>query len=216
MNTLNLLAIEGVQGAGKSTLGLQLTTENIASYGTLISPIKRPRMFNQDDGGAGLSLMTDIMWFSSAVVTAMLAPCTQPVILDRFILSQWVYGSLRGDNSFVHIDILTSMLNLFINNLFNSIPKGILERTVTKRAWTIQEINLVYLLLLPDVSEISRRRSLEPYRKFTYTVEQELLYYSKTISVLNDMGISNIVLDGTELITEISEKINEAFLSFSS
>lgn len=213
-NTLNLLAIEGVQGSGKSTLGVQLSHWDIASYVPLISPIKRPKMFDQKDGGAGLSLMTDIIWFSSAVKTAILEPNPQPTILDRFILSQWVYGTLRGSSGFDYPDILEGMLSSF-SEWGTVITTDILRRNFSLKVQRINSINLVYLLLLPSTALVNSRRATS-LRKFKYKPEQELKLYYETIPVLEKLGIPCILLDGTEKIKEVSEKIDATFLSLSS
>ncbi len=214
-NTLNILAIEGCQGAGKSTLGVQLFQGGIAAHVPLIDNIKRPKMFTQDDGGAGLSLMTDIMWFSSAVVTAMLHPNPQPIMLDRFILSQWVYGTLRGKSGFIYKDILERMLTVFTKDLSNIIARELALRSISQHIRVVHQINLVYLLLLPNALEINRRRATVPY-EFTYTAKQELRMYYEAVIVLDTLKIPTIILDGTEKIQDVTEKIDATFLSLSS
>lgn len=216
MNNLNLLAIEGVQGAGKSTLGHLLAERGVADYPELISLIKRPRQFEQKDGGAGLSLMTDLMWFTSAVSVASFAPNDIPIILDRFILSQWVYGSLRGIKGFGEIKILRNILANFTHGWCWTIIHDILQRTIGQQnRMPIDNVNLVYLLLLPSRDLVKERRRLSG-SGYTWSALQELFQYHMAVEVLQEQGIQYIVLNGTEKIEEVEKIINATFLSLSS
>ncbi|KKL26931.1 hypothetical protein LCGC14_2390300, partial [marine sediment metagenome] len=177
-NHLNILAIEGVQGAGKSTL-IEKLAGRIGNKFNLISDMERPRSFNKMDNGAGLSLITDLLWYTSAVQDWFNLPTAMPKLIDRFIISQWIYGKLRkGINptrlTFVTSASLTSSIDEFIYAFMPRINQEF-RRRVGDIPY-ITQTNLVYIFLIPPVDIISYRRKFS-HKTYVFSVEEEYSLY---------------------------------------
>lgn len=221
-NILNILALEGCQGAGKTTLGAELMVAgSVKPSLPLITELKRPKQFEHSDNGAGLSLVTDLTWFLSAIQKNCYAPTKTPFLIDRFLISQWVYGQLREKgNRFLPIkpnytELLTQTLDQTDIILHLLTLEYFRRLNIYSKPPVIEQLNIVYLFLIPSISLLTHRRKMSN-RKYAYTPKQEIYMYTTAAEIVENTGRPLQILKGTENLDLVKGLINETFLSLSS
>ncbi len=158
-NTLNILAIEGCQGAGKTTLGAELmVSKKVLPVFPLINVLDRPKQFEHKDNGAGLSLVTDLTWLLSAIQKYHYNQTNTPFLIDRFFVSQWVYGQLRERAAGRPGRPVTGLLKqslLTAQTLISYLSLEYFRRlNINSRQHVISRINITYLFLITNVTTL--------------------------------------------------------------
>lgn len=94
---MDILILEGAQGGGKSHLYNYLikTYKNIIPAKPVTAMLRPRSMVESSDGGAYLSILTDLDWFLTAVKKATTNLDKKYVyVIDRHVVSQWVYQNI--------------------------------------------------------------------------------------------------------------------------
>ncbi len=162
MADLNLIAVEGVQGAGKTTFIKTAVQLQLALSILPITELPRPKtMEDYVDNGAGLSTLTDIAWFLGAMKRLQYEGFTDiPILIDRFVVSQWVYGNLReAKNPPVH-ELVSQIWEM--EAMFGHLSKSYMGRSRLGRSLlrfhASPTISLSYLFILPAKEVVESRR----------------------------------------------------------
>lgn len=216
-STLNILVIEGCQGAGKTTLGAELmVAKKVLPVYPLINTLERPKQFEHKDNGAGLSLVTDLTWLLSAIQKYHYNETPIPFLIDRFFVSQWVYGQLRERTGGFPVTGLLKQSLSYSNRLIGLLSLEYFRRlNIKTRPHVIENINIIYLFLIPSVITLEERREYSG-QTYAYSAIEEIQIYFKAEQVVGDMGFPVISLDGMESIDEVGELVDAKLLSLSS
>lgn len=97
--TIKIVAVDGPAGCGKSSLIRELIDQGLVRPAHPGYSVDRPRNYGNSyyqDNGAGLSMAKNYLQVISAIQTAIEHNEDVPIILDRYGLSQFVYGTLRS------------------------------------------------------------------------------------------------------------------------
>lgn len=218
MADLNLIAVEGVQGAGKSTFIKTAVQFQLAMSILPITELARPKMMADSiDNGAGLSTLTDIAWFLGAMKRWQSEGLTdRPILIDRFIVSQWVYGNLReAKNPPIHelvsqIWEMEAMLGYLAKSYMGR--SGLGRSLLRSMLGMSPSISLSYLFLLPSKEVIESRRE-NTGSTYAFPVDAELEMYNKAYSGLLDARITTAVYRQENSIFHDEGKLDATLLS---
>lgn len=181
---LRILAVEGPAGSGKSTLINQLTRD-FPEWFRQVQPrldLQRPRDYSSDNkNGAVYSIIKDYAHFI-AVVGAWRYDRNKIYLIDRFLWSQYVYGSFRLHHH-TAIDINRGMF--CAHEALEKVMDDYLSRSNANGLGRhekdfIPEIKLATLFYMPPVENILHRRE-KVERKFPYKAEHERHHYETII-----------------------------------
>lgn len=181
---VKMLIVEGPAGSGKST-AIHALVDQYPHYFRRtypITPIQRPRDYGDDDrNGANLSLVKDYVHFMS-VLAQWRYSHNQIYVLDRFIWSQYVYGSMRLGH-YRPMDIRRGVTVGF--DALNDVADDYLARSNVESigSWEtrwVPSLKPLTLFYIPPVEVIEARRKTAN-RKFIWPASQEHAQYNRII-----------------------------------
>lgn len=167
-----LLIIEGPAGAGKSTLISELTTLGLVLAKPAL-PLERPRGYETDDSGAGLSQLKD----SLTLMSVLHSPETN-FVADRGFISQQVYNTIRNRRKQKPHDFESGMLKVpeQIKRLVLALHQ---DYTLRQNEWEASwewSLQVHILFYIPDPIQIRMRRAIAG-KYYPYPVEEEVYLY---------------------------------------
>lgn len=170
-----IIAFEGPAGAGKTFLLSHL--EQV--YGWLVQP-KISRLTGRAPG-APEAIFGSLMHDTEKIVDALMRP-SRFLAIDRFYLSQRVYGKLRGSIEDRQLKTASSSLTRFLT--------GIVKELESRGSRDVHLPVLGFVVLLPSVEVLTRQRE-QSGREYPWKPEEELEAYKL---VLSEMGESYPIL----------------------
>lgn len=173
---LTITIVEGPAGAGKTTLIEQVPNVH------RIKGIRLPRQASMNPTEmAAMSIWNDVAKITGAYRLARAAG-SGPIVIDRLAISQYVYGTLRGDLSLLPPSGST------IARLFQDVGRMFFDRT----GWHPGEPLIQVVFVLPTEREVIQRRERVYPRLFPYAVNRELELYTKAYDHLYNTATANI------------------------
>lgn len=183
---VRLIVLEGPAGAGKSfmTKMLKRTVEGACfPYYPYRVRIDRPRTY---DGAWGiqLSMAKDAMAYIGALNAIERSSHQKPVVLiDRFVVSQWVYGTIRngynGPGLNWGVDNIGSA-GAWMRGLTTNLPIR------TRNDWSFQmyqPIHVDWVFLIPELKLLEYFRAKSD-KEYPYPAGTELAIYSEAGDIL--------------------------------
>ena len=159
-----IVAVEGPAGSGKSTWIRQQVLSK-PDYHFIQRP-QWPRQMNAEDGAINSSV-----YEFHGILDATLY--RTPVLMDRFLLSRWVYRALQSGsltNSF------RSEMNSSWRNMRNCAVNEAHARLDQDKIYVQPPAHIT--VLLPAYSELSERRNKTVGKTYPFSAQDELdLYY---------------------------------------
>ena len=187
---MDFLILEGPAGSGKSTLASRIM-EKLPEHHQIVKlpdpfELPRPRSYN-GKAGINLSLQKDILHLSQGIIQWREEKLTQ--VIDRFLISQWVYGSLRSDMYNLFSDVGFSLVqsgmmmarSIFVNLEFREIERFAVPIEV------VPPITFTFLILLPKAEFLKRVRE-DLSREFPYEPEIECHLYTQAADLLRKIS----------------------------
>lgn len=183
---LRLWIVEGPAGSGKSTLIKKLIESQAADVGPTELALDIPRPRDYGATGAQVSQLRDharIIQMVSVFEQTIHQPISavEPVVIDRWLLSQWVYGMIRGTYP-KEADLAETLILLVTRGLF-SLESSLCEyvsRGGLGPSWEAfyPIVHLEFLLVCPSIGELKRRRESVPERGFPFDYITEHALYT--------------------------------------
>lgn len=211
LEQLDLLILEGPAGSGKSTVLGELLRRGSFHQPNPIVEFPRPRSY---DGALNLalSIVKDGSSLLSAMIHQMLYPTKTPVVIDRFMISQMVYGRIRRgfdpgappwNRALMKDDVGELSMSVFLE-LFTELRflrecyhllisrdghHGDRMNGITDALRQMQSprLNLVFAILLPEITLLEGVRQeefMKSQRRYPYIASQELYLYQYMADML--------------------------------
>lgn len=190
-----IIVVEGPAGSGKSTLISRIIHEG---RGVLLEPtmkFDRPRSYDGIEG-LTLSLAKDTM-ASIGIAGLHLGKMEDdplPIILDRWCLSQWVYGNIRRGKLPNQSD--RHQTDECVRSIFSSLHTlDAVTRELALRAGQHEYLQFPYevhfVVLMPWLELLKSHRAKKPYGHYPYEAFYELEVYHKALQGLYTYSSSN-------------------------
>jgi hypothetical protein len=189
MNELKLLVVEGPAGSGKTTLIREMLYAGVGQTPEIPFTIPRPRTY---EGKVHLSMVKDHL---SSYYALNYLNSERAVILDRWLISQLVYGSLRGE-TFIEQSTVSQIIDYGIDNL--ELAYRELQVRLGKPYPKAERLKLdvCFLMLLPSVEDLAMRR-FTAKREFPYLEEEELTAYQMVSRLMPGRGLAKEIRSQT-------------------
>lgn len=201
-----IYVVEGPAGSGKTRLIQALAERGIWTPVEPIIDFERPRAFSGPEGVA-YSLVKDHISMTSALMT----PRDTIPVIDRWMLSQWVYGEIRRNELF---DLAHGYSQAFsAMSSVNSIALELLYRQGKRMADIGSVVVYVHIfVLLPGLDLLKRNRE-KAGRSFPYDPKTETHKYRGIVNRFGAVPIG-VHLDVCGYIIEDESEYPEAYQYF--
>jgi len=182
--TIKIIAVDGPAGCGKSTIIQEVVDQGLVrpvEYPVITRPRDYDTMRTQDNG-SGLSMIKNHNQLISAFKTSFEHGHDVPIILDRWALSQYVYGTLRqnlvGDtldlkwhwkNELNHTGL---SLGIYLDRKYVSKLTVITEEQPDLEIWPV--------IYLPEISIVKVRRAKKS-KPYPFDVDLEWHQYNEIV-----------------------------------
>lgn len=183
---LRLWVVEGPAGSGKSTLIKHLIETTAADIGPQELAIDLPRPRDYGATGAQVSQLRDharIIQLVSIFEYTKDLPlrAVEPIVIDRWLLSQWVYGTIRKTYP-VTADLAETLCLLVTRGLFtleSSLCEYVSRGGLGPDSDALYPIvELEFLLVHPNIVELKKRRDSNPSRQYPFDYLTEHALYT--------------------------------------
>lgn len=195
---MKVIILEGPAGSGKSTLARTLHEELGIPR---VKPLKLPRVINSPEEGLAWSLGSD---FLKAIEVLRHRNTDPTVVVDRWIISQWVYNQLRIKQATRLTPRMTQpSFTMQVIRLMDAVHEAWTFRD--KEVGQVQTV-LLWTLLLPSQERLryQREKSGKEYRADMY---QERLLYRSAAQWLELEG-------GAPIVTIQGRSQHDGFVSY--
>jgi len=191
--TIKIIAIDGPAGSGKSTLIKEIIDRGLARIPDHYSSLIRPRDYSSNksqDNGASLSMIKNHEQLVDSLRTSYEHHHDVPIILDRFILSQFVYGTLRTSYGWRRKDLETYW-NYELYQILNTFHQYKL-RVKAGQTYSIPDIaiELWPVIFLPQKEIVKERRAKKSKEYYPFNLDREWNMYNRVFDFLDIGGVS--------------------------
>jgi hypothetical protein len=170
-----ILVVEGPAGSGKSTI---IDLLDSVGFYPLHKTSKNVRDYQELGDAALMSQIKDIKNFARAI---QLTPDEIPV-MDRFILSQQVYGAIRrADNRLASPHQLITHIHEMSDLLLSDY---LMRQGVHIGKAHVSPVEVYFLVLLPSVARLNYQRGTSG-KEYPFSAKREIELYKK-ISVFEE------------------------------
>jgi len=183
-DTLRIVVIEGPAGSGKSEISKQLVRYDDFSSITLLGDLRfpRPRKYT-GIGGIILSAFKDQLSICSAAM--QITEENKIQVIDRCLLSQWVYGTLRAgkfilDEAEGRNIILAGMETAM--SMLSSIGSRDLDTSLIMLG-RFKQIEVMFFVLCPSIDLLEGNRELSE-KLYPYAPAMETALYTSAAKIL--------------------------------
>lgn len=192
-----LFVVEGPAGAGKSRLIRDLSD----LWQPVLHPatLPRPRSYEGEEG-IKLSQMKDAL---ASIAVAYEEP-NVPLVLDRWMISQWVYGTIRSGETYLSATQGSSLIRLGVQRLISEVEERFSRTYRTKQC--LVSVSLNFYLMLPAAHLLKSNRRLTQ-KEYPFPPDQEIDLYKQAFQYLLMLGHKATLLNyGTqEAMTQLAE-----------
>lgn len=197
-----VIVFEGPAGSGKTTaLKAVMESEELSgkvATAELLPTFDRPRSYEGRDGVL-LSQMKD--YRTTLQLLSHVGP--EAVIVDRWYISQWVYGTIRrNEYDLNYYQGLWLIQNAFLT--YEQAARELLTREWPTKPVLTTPLDILFVFMLPDTPVLNYLRS-HADREFPYSPENECWMYGKAAKIVCDVKALNIscVKVRTETVTSL-------------
>lgn len=183
MNETRVLVLEGPAGSGKSFIGKRLEELKLGTY---VKPpfdfhLDRPRGYEEGATGILRSEMKDFMALLSIIAAGRL-DFGKFLIVDRFMVSQWVYGSIRAKMPPRELEMMKLLGSTF--DMIETSLANYHARSIGVDSRPTEVFKFLFLFCLPSIDVISSYR-LQTDKKYPFPIDVELSNYMRAYESLN-------------------------------
>jgi len=188
MDSRVMIVLEGSAGSGKSTLAARLVRDGLGELAVMPAIIERPRAYT---GYSGLLLSSVKDYMASLAVVGHQS--SFPVIVDRWVISNWVYSQIRLRQEGVML-----MPSVKVDHLYRSLVSSfrllrqareeIISRSfgIPNEVWDdVRPQHIIFVFVMPRPDVIQRYRDQTPTRTFPYDVQEEASLYQYAATILS-------------------------------
>ena len=199
---VDVIVVEGPAGSGKTSFIQQTFMGNdMLEYVRPQITFERPRSY-EGRQGAALSTVKD---FAPLVEAMLLDPDIETMVLDRFVVSSYIYDALKKGREF-NDDRLLFVLQKW-GELGSTIAHILLGRGETPYG-----IRTQWFFMMPEFDQLCRQRDRarqEEGRSFPYSARAEYDMYEKAIQTLGRVPGAQITVVNPHAV-DLSEFEDEA------
>lgn len=203
-----LVIVEGPAGSGKSTLAKAISSAALRKG--IEAPLIQQSLSSRNPLRSRAirdSLLNDLGKVAAATLEK------GPAIVDRLVISQWVYDQLRTERyerplHWVETkDVTPDFFHLQVLELCGFLNRHMEMRAHFEHSFYLPE-DVLFVFMIPSAEEIWRRRAMTE-RTFKYKPEQEVDAYWEVFCKMRDGAHPAMhVVGGTHLLEEADKVAN--------
>lgn len=180
-----LNVLEGPAGSGKSTLIQKI---DLWSPVPQITQLPRPRSYDGIEG-IRLSQLKD----AASVISIAYQEPNIPLVLDRWLISQWVYGTMRQGQTDLDPRVGLALIENGISRIILEVEDR-LTRSFQVGKPVIVTVSPTFIILIPSVLRLKMNRAqvneTGKLREYPFDPEQEIRLYQEAADLLKILGQS--------------------------
>lgn len=195
---LTLFIVEGPAGSGKS---YQIkSNSDLWKEVPRVAELPRPRSYDGLEG-----IMLSHLKDTQTAVSLAYQDWNQVHVVDRWVLSQLVYGALRGKFR-IHSGLVYALIQSGIQNIAAAVEERMI-RSHQVPGPTRLDLHLEFLILLPEPDSLIQQR-VEGKKEYPYSARDEISMYRMLADILHSQDIA---VHSFTFNTENRMKMNDRF-----